>query len=269
MVTTACGPSPTPGEKALHTAQDRLTDINSGTLDFTMLASSSESAATSGVGFTVAGPFAVARTKGELPRGDLSYTRITGTNRSTTRVLTTARHAYAYVDGNAYQLADAQVKGLRSNGGGDGGGLEGLDFTDWLSKPVVKAGPVIDGVATQSISGTVDSVGALNDILGLAQEFGSSAKDYPDAIASSDKDAVRSAVRGVDLQLLVGKSDHLLRRFRLAITMAVSKQDRLRAALKRLAGVQISMDLAVKRVNRPVRISAPAHPRPASALPTS
>ncbi|MBV9662803.1 MAG: hypothetical protein JOZ37_02470, partial [Actinobacteria bacterium] len=50
---------------------------------------------------------------------------------------------------------------------------------------------------------------------------------------------------------------------------AVSEKDRLRSALGRLAGVRLSMQLAVAGPNTPVHVTAPENARPASELPSS
>lgn len=267
-IATACGGPVTEGAKVLGSTEGNLDEIRSGQLDLTLLASSSEAKAGRGLGFALEGPFAVADKKGDLPRTDLEYTRITGAKRRTTRFISTGTEGFVRLDGRTYELTEEQLKPLRATGKDDagGGGLEGLDFTDWIDDPAVAEGPTVDGVSTQRISGKVDPVEALNDVLGLAAEFGAGG-DVPDAVAEDDEDTVRRAVRSSKLVLLTGKQDRLLRRFTLDIVMDVGSQAKLREALGDLAGVRLSIALDVTKVNKPVKIEQPRSARPASEQP--
>lgn len=268
LAVAACGGPVSEGAKALGGTEGNLDEIRSGNLELTLLASPSRAATGRGVGFTVEGPFAVAEHKGDLPKADLEYTRITGAKRRTTRFISTASKGFVELDGRTYALRADQLEPLRATGDGKagGGGLEGLDFTDWIEKPTVEPGPTLDGVATQRITGEVDPVGALNDVLGLAADFGNGG-EMPKAVDDDDQDEVRRAVRSTKLELLTGKNDRLLRRFSLDILMDVGQQATLRKALGDLAGVRLSIDLAVTKVNRPVTVRSPRSARPASEQP--
>jgi hypothetical protein len=266
MLMAACGGDQTPGEKALSQTQSRLEDVHSGTLDMTFLASPATAPAGRGLGFSLRGPFAVASEEGRLPVARLAYTRITGSRRRTTTFISTGRAAFVNLDGVAYRLDADQVADLRAGDAG-GGGLEGLDLEDWIDEPRVAAAGTRDGVALQRITGKVDAVKALNGVVGLAHEYGASNEDAPEPLEGEGADRVRAAVTSSHAELLVGRDDHLLRRFSLVIGLAPGAQPRLRAALGRFAGVRLSFAVGVSRPNAAVSVRAPADARPASEIP--
>jgi hypothetical protein len=268
LVLVACGRS-SPGERALGTTTDRLSAIRSGDLAMTLLASTADAQAGRGVGFELRGPFAVAERKGELPLADLDYTRVTGTKRRTTKFISTRHDAYVELDGKAYRLDPGQVADLRATGSKDvgKGGLEGLDPDQWVKDPRVAPAGTVDGVAADRIAGKVDAVGALNDVLGLASEFGAAPEGAPTRLEGDAAQEVRRAVRGTRLELLTGRKDRLLRHLRIDVTFGVDQQRALAKALGSLAGVRISLQLDVRQPNRQVSVTAPSRARPASELP--
>jgi len=101
------------GEKALGDTEAKLDEIRSGRLSLRLLASSVDAPEGQGTGFQVEGPFAVGKAKGSLPVADLRYTRVTGSQRRTTRFLSTGSAAFVEVDGRTTRLTDQQVAGLR------------------------------------------------------------------------------------------------------------------------------------------------------------
>lgn len=268
LVIGACGSGKTPGERALDQVQSGLEDVRSGTLAMTFLASTADARSGRGLGFSLRGPFAVAREKGQLPVADLDYTRITGTKRRTTTFISTGRAAFVELDGVAYRLDPAQVAGLRSDGDGGGGGLEGLELDDWIDNPTVRR-ETQDGAAVNRITGKVDAIKAFNGVLGLAQEYGASTEDAPKPLDGDAANRVRRMVRSSSVEVVAGQDDHLLRHFELVIALAPGAQQRLRGALGKFAGVRLRFALDVFRPNRPVRVAAPARARPASDIPSN
>ena len=106
-----------------------------------MLASSTTAAEGEGAGFNVEGSFAVGERKGSLPVADLTYTRITGAQRRTTRFVSTGTRAFVEVDGRLTELDEAQVVGLRVQDEGSAGGLDGLSLRRWLDDARLAPGP--------------------------------------------------------------------------------------------------------------------------------
>jgi hypothetical protein len=161
------------------------------------------------------------------------------------------------------------VDELRATGDDEAGkgGLEGLDPDEWIDDPQVAPGGTVDGVPVDRITGRVDAVDALNDVLGLASEFGATAEGAPTTLEGDDAEQVRRAVRSTRLELLTGSSDRLLRHLRIDVTFGIDEQQELARALGSLAGVRISFELDVSRPNRQVSVKEPARARPASEIP--
>jgi hypothetical protein len=265
LLAAGCGDDRTAAEKALGAAESGLDQIESGELTMELLASpATASAARRGVGFRLEGPFRVGKEKGDLPVADLEYTRITGSERRTTGFLSTGERAYAQLDGVYHQLDDDQVAELRVTDDGDGSGLHGLSLEEWVAEPRVSAGPRLAGVATRRITGAVDAVPAINDLLELAGGFGATDDDAPSRLEGDAADAVRRAVTSAKLDMLVGAEDDLLRRMDLVIDMGGRGQsEAVRRALKGLAGARLSFELGVADVNRPVVVKPPDEVQPA------
>jgi hypothetical protein len=257
LIAAGCGDDKSPAQQALADAEKGLGRVSSGDLTMQLLASPSGRSTQRGVGFRIEGPFRVAEHKGELPVADLEYTRITGAARSTSGFVSTGEEAFVEVDGVYRRLDDAQVDDLRVTDDAEGVGLEGLALEDWVEKPTARSGPRVDGVATRRITGGVDAVPAINDLLDLAGGFGAPGDDAPTRLEGQGADAVRRAVRSATMVLLVGAEDNLLRRLELVIDLSV-RDPEVRTALQGLAGARLSLDLEVNRMNRPVTVKVPA-----------
>ena len=263
VVLASCGSEGSPAERALRDTEGNLSDIRSGALDMTLLASAADARPGRGVGFEMAGRFAVARQKGSLPVADLEYTRITGDDRRTTRFISTGSAAFVEVDGETYRLGNRQVEGLRRRDTAeDSGGLDGLRLGEWVQSPSLAAA---DG-DTDRISGRLDAVAAINDILGLAVTLGADDPDVPRRLDGDAAARVRRAVRSSGVTLVTGRDDRLLRRADITIELSASEQERLRDALGRFTGVELRFELEVTDANEPVRVEAPPRARPAAEI---
>jgi hypothetical protein len=254
VLLAACGGAGE-GAKALEETESKLEGIRSGTLSLLLLASSTTAADGDGAGFNVEGPFAVGEKKGSLPVADLTYTRITGAQRRTTRFVSTGTRAFVEVDGRLTELEESQVAGLRVQDEGSAGGLDGLSLRRWLDDAELAPGPAVDGAATDQITGKADAVAILNDVIGLTEQFGAG----EGAVRKLDGDAadrVRNAVAGAQAQVVTGKDDRLLRRADVTVDLAVS-DPKVREALGELAGARLTLALAVENLNRPVEVTVP------------
>ncbi|HZQ86794.1 MAG TPA: hypothetical protein VFA83_18255 [Acidimicrobiales bacterium] len=268
VLVAACG-QPSPSQRALSSTSSHLHDVHSGRLDMTMLASTATAASSVGEGFELAGLFAVATKKGRLPVADLRYTRITGAAHAQTRFISTGSAAFLGLDSGVYRLADSRVAGLRARGtAGKDAGLAGLNLDKWISHPVLHPAGTRDGVPVVRITGTLDPIQALNDMLSVASGLGAADEGSPTHLSGAAADRVRGAVRSSSVELVTGRADHLLRELHVEIRLAVSDADNLRSALGRLAGVRLTMGLVVTRPNQAVQVPAPAAARPASELPS-
>jgi hypothetical protein len=249
-----CGGS-SPAAGALEDTEEKLTRIRSGRLSLLLLASSTTAPAGQGAGFQVEGPFAVGEKKGSLPVADLSYTRITGAQRKTTRFMSTGSRAFVEVDGRTRELSERQIADLRVTEEGTAGGLDGLSLRRWLDGPKLATGPSIDGAATEQITGKADAVAILNDVIGLTERFGA-AEGIVKPLQGDAADRVRTAVSAARAEVVTGKDDRLLRRADATVDLAVT-DPKVREALRELAGARLTLTLAVTELNRPVEVAVP------------
>lgn len=240
---------------ALEETESNLDGIRSGTLSMVLLASSTTAPDGQGAGFEVEGPFAVGEEKGQLPVADLRYTRITGDERRTTRFVSTGTRAFVEVDGRLTELDESQVADLRVGEDGSGGGLDGLSLRRWLEDPQLVPGPAIDGVATEQVTGKADPVAILNDVIGLAEQFGTGAGSVM-RLEGDAAERVRQAVAAAQAEVVTGKEDRLLRRADVSVDLAVT-DPRVREALGELAGARLTLALEVTDLNRPVQVTVP------------
>ena len=254
LLLAACGGA-SGGAKALEETESKLAGIRSGTLSLLLLASSTTASEGEGAGFNVEGPFAVGERKGALPVADLTYTRITGAQRRTTRFVSTGSRAFVEVDGRLTELNQAQLAGLRVQEEGSAGGLDGLSLRRWLDDAELAPGPTVDGVATEQITGKADAVAILNDVIGLTESFGAGDGTVR-RLEGDAADRVRKAVAGAQAQVVTGKDDRLLRRADVTVDLAVS-DPKVREALGELAGARLTLALEVKDLNRPVEVAVP------------
>lgn len=258
LSTTACNDD-SPSEKAVADTEAKLDDIESGRLEFELLASTLDEEGE--IGFSVAGPFAIAKSEGLLPEVDLEYTRITGERRRTTKFVSTGKDAFVELDGRTWKLGRDQVDALQAEDSDTGGGgLEGLDLTGWIETSAVAER---DG-SVDRVTGKLDAIPALNDILGLAHEFGAGEVEAPEPLEGENADVVERAVRRATYTLDTTDDERFLRRFEAVIDLALDEKDDLSEALGTLAGARLRLVVAVDDVNEPVRVRAPANARPIS-----
>jgi hypothetical protein len=258
LALAGCGGA-SPGTRALSSAQGKLDAVRSGTLSLLLLASPTDAAEGRGAGFQVEGPFAVGVRKGSLPVADLRYTRITGSQRRSTRFISTGTRAFVEVDGRVTELTDTQLADLRVRDEGPAGGLEGLNLTSWLKDPKVVSGPALDGVTTEQVTGTADAVAILNDVIGLTAQFGAASEGMK-RLEGDAADHVRQAVAGAKAEVVAGRDDHLLRRANATVDLAVT-DPKVRQALGELAGARLALTLEVTNLNQPVQVTEPSSRR--------
>lgn len=164
------------------------------------------------------------------------------------------------MDGGIVALGDDDVQEMRVRGDKDAGrgGLDGLDLTEWFGDSKLGDGAPVEGAATERISGDVDPVAALNDLLALSLRFGASEQGSPRTRSGDAADRVRAAVSSATGELLTGKDDRLLRHLRVEIVMKPDvDQEKLRAALGDLVATRLQFSLDVSALNTPVEVAEP------------
>jgi hypothetical protein len=255
-------------EDALGETATKLGEIRSGTLDLRLIVAPRDGEE---FGFEVHGPFALADGDGDLPVLDVDYTQIVDGRRGTVSLVSTGEAAFAVVDGQAYELGEAQTEELRaasgalggSAGGSGGGGLEELPIDDWVVDPEVEDGGEVGGAETDRVSGELDIVAATNGLIALGRGLG---RPLP-RIEGPNADLLRDSARNTRFEVWTGKDDRLLRRLLLEAELGLQVPEELRAALGDLVGATITFELGVSEPNEDVTVKAPPNPRPSSELP--
>lgn len=261
----ACG-GPGPVDKAVSDTERRLDEIRSGTLTLTALATPGTAGVPPvdaplselrGAGFRLEGPFRVGEREGSLPVADLRFTRITGAGRATTRFISTGSEAFIEADGSPRRrLTDAEATGLRVQGDDGPVGLEGLSLRKWFGEATIDPGPQVDGVATTRVSGPVDAVAVINDLLELAGGLGRESDEEPAQLRDEAADRVRAAAGGTRGEIVTGADDRFLRHLDAVIDLDV-RDPRVSQALGELAGARLTFVLEVRQVNQSVEVRAP------------
>ncbi|MDQ1396910.1 MAG: hypothetical protein QOG64_2169 [Acidimicrobiaceae bacterium] len=248
---------------ALHDAGARLGAVHSGNLVLKLTAAPGTTGSGHDVGFSLQGPFELKAAKGALPTARLSYTQLAGPKERNSVFISTGDRAFVEVGQTAYQLAPDQTASLRQQG--ESQSLQGLHLEKWARAPKVSDGGTADGVAAQRIDADVDVVPALNDIFGLAGQFGADQTGVK-KIDGPSADQLRKAVQSAKLVILTGKKDRLMRSLQLDVTFAAQSVSQLQSALGQLAGVRLDVLLTIAGPNQPVHVEPPAAPRPISEL---
>jgi hypothetical protein len=251
LVLGGCGGGGSSAGDVLQDTADKLGEIRSGELTLRLLVH--PVGAGDDVGFELQGPFA-------LPREDapanarLRYTQIRGANRGGVTVVLAGGKGYIQSKGTYYELPADVTRSLQQSGGSGEDPLDTLHLEGWLIDPKLERSG-----DTDRVTGTVDAVAAVNDLLQLAHDFG---RDDLRPLEGKDTERFRQAVRSASLELETGAKDRLLRRLTLALDLGLDVPRELRRALGTRVGAQVRFELAVASPNMPVRITAPAEAKP-------
>lgn len=160
---TGCGVFGGPLEKTAA----KLGEIRSGNLEMRLVAGTPAGQMT---GFELSGPFAMPEGEG-LPQADLNYTRFAGTAEDTFGFISTGDAAFIRVGEQSYQLPDDRVQAMRgSDNAGSRGPFSGLKLDEWVPDSEVVVNE--DNSDTETVTGRLDVVAAVNDLLGIAREYG-------------------------------------------------------------------------------------------------
>lgn len=265
LALSGCGGDDDSAAGALKAATGKLGDIKSGDLALEVKVAPDTEGST--IGFELAGPFALARRPGELPRADMKYTQIAGPGRGTVGFVSDGRRAWVKVDGQAYTLPPEQVRRLRAGKVEGGGPLAQLDMASWTRDAKLADGASLEGRPTQRVSGQVEVAAALNDVLEVLEETGGrDAAGGLGKLEGKDAEQVDKAVRSAPIDVVIGKDDRLLRRLSVTVDFEVKPRE-LPGGLGRLSGAKVTFDLRIADPNGPVTIDAPSGALPYEQLP--
>lgn len=231
-------------ETALSETADRLGEIRSGVLDFSIVVTPVDGEE---FGFELTGPFDL---RNEMPVMRIDYTQIANGERGTVTLVSTGDEAWAEANGERIELTAEQVEELRLVGRSVGGaeGLESLAIDDWIEDPDLADGEEVGGDATDRVTAELDIVAAVNGLNELVRSFG---RDLP-RIEGRSADRLREATRSTSFELLTGKDDRLLRRLAIEADFGLDVPQELRDALGEVVGGRVRFLLAVAKPNEPV-----------------
>jgi len=212
-------------------------------------------------GFELEGPVALCEQRA-LPLLDVEYTQIANGQEATVRIVANGTQGFVVLDGAAYELSEEQAADLRSacdDLEGSDGGLSSLRVGDWVRDPDASTGDDLD-----TVTGELDVVAVVNDLVDIARAFGGS------SLARLDRDdaqRIADATEDSSFELETGHDDHLLRRLALEAELGFDVTEDLRRALGDAVGGTFTFELELEDPNSQVEIQTPEDVRPASELP--
>ncbi|MCU1449160.1 MAG: hypothetical protein JWP02_1330 [Acidimicrobiales bacterium] len=260
VAVAACGSG---SSGPLAQTADNVGKVKSGVLDLRLTAAAGEQPTGEEAGFRLEGPFAEGA-KGHLPVADMTYTQLQGRREQTVKVVTTGDRAYVVRNGRGYVLSAAQANQLKVSGGS---GID-LHLDRWFSNPKVTDAGTTDGVAVQRITGRLNTSAALDDLFRLSRSFGASDVNAPQIKGDLAK-RLDAAIQSASAEVVTGKADHFLRHLVVDVKLRSQAPARIRQALGRLSAVRFHFELGLSKPNRPVHVTAPPNPLPASDLPSN
>ena len=236
------------GDGALHGADDKLAEVESGTLHVRLETAAADSGP---VGFDLDGRFAEG--DGEYPVLDLTATRLLGDTELATQVLSTGDAVFVTVDDTTYEVPEEDAGELA------GLGLGGLDVAGWVLDPQESDGEEVDGVATRRITGRLDVVALLADL--AAVEIRSGGEALPE-LDDEAEERLRALVQDDEVEVLVGADDGIVRRVRASAELAGTVPAELQDALGRVANARLEVLVELGDLGADVQVAAPDDAQP-------
>jgi hypothetical protein len=253
LVLAGCGGGGNAATSVLSKTASGLGDIRSGDLGFSLLVTPRGNGAGPAFGFKLAGPFSTQ--KGALPVTKIDYTQLANGNSKTVTFTSTGTKGYITVDSTSYELPAARLAPIRSvmsSFGGNGKGRS-LPIDRWIRDAKVSDGGTVGGVGTDHVHGAFDVARAAADL--GSQALGRS-------LTAREGKQLANATRSATIDVWSGKKDHLLRKLAIDVDLGFDVPTDLRAALGKLVGARITLNMTVTNPNRPVTVTAPLNPQP-------
>ncbi len=222
------------------------------------------------ISLTVAGPFT--RGTGGIWAA-LSANISAASSSATIEIDKVGKQIYVGIGGTFYDLSGPGLQGattlpLRSTGasGASGAGGRrlfkslGIDPKSWLTDPKDVGESSVGGVETEHLSAQINIAAVLNDLSKLIGASGSTGS----GTSTSALELLQSAITSAHLDVYTGVSDHIVRRFDLAI--AFSLPAIASGAIDGLTGGSLHLDATLTDLNQPQTITGPSSAQPSSKL---
>src|SRR5205085_147369 len=116
--------------------------------------------------------------------------------------------------------------------------------------------------------GPVKVADALDDLFQLSRKFGATDVRTP-RIKGDLAKRLQLSTESATAEVVTGKQDHFLRHLVLDVKLRSQAPTQIRQALGHLSAVRFHFAFDLRQPNRPVHVTAPANPRPASELPST
>lgn len=252
-------------EEVLDETADNMAELTSGELGLSLTASGGNpESPTDEVGFTLSGPFALPEAEG-LPLADLVYTRIQGTQRFETRFISTGEAAFVETNGTTYELPPEQLVGLQGSADTEAANLlADVRISDWVVDPELQEdAPVQGDDEVDRVSGDLDVVAVVNDLLEIAGSFGTAA---PTPLDGEDAEQLRNAVQAASIEVLTGSQDRILRRVTIDVDFGLDPAVPALSGIADLIGATILLELTIENPNEEVEVVPPADAIPLEEL---
>jgi hypothetical protein len=249
--------------------------VKSGVLGISFTLTPSGSSTLKGpISFSINGPFQ-SRGTGKLPESSFTIGISALGHQGQLGIVSTGAGGFVTLDGAAYQLPAADFQRLESGfssvgGSGQGGpGLSslGIDPQHWLSSASVVGSDTIDGTDTTHIRSGVNVTALLQDLntlLGKASS--SSGTKLPSSIPQATQQKIAAAIKNASVDIWTGKSDKVLRKMSLNLTVPVT--GRLSTVAGGMSSAGIGFNLQYSHVNQSQTIAAPSNIKPYSQFTT-
>jgi hypothetical protein len=221
----------------------------------------------------LSGPFE--RTAGKTS-ADLAATVTIGSSTAHLGIDVLPGHDYVGIDGTFYDLpttgSGSALGGIFGGSSGAAGpatgatgmfGSLGIDPHSWLSDPKIVGDATVGGVQTQHLSAQVDIAKVLGDVEKVVGAAGATGSSGSSSITSA-LPLIESAITSAKVDMYTGVSDHILRRFDLAIAFSVPAI--AASEFGGLKGGSLSFDATLTDLGKAETISAPANVQPSKNL---
>lgn len=270
----ACGGSSGSGPPATRllsqTFGANAGEVRSGELSLSVHASLPGLAALGGssLGVQLSGPFSVAR--GQPPAFDLNATVSALGSSIPVGVISASGSLYVVFAGADYSLPASIARLLEREASAQSTRSRslltslGIDPRSWLENAQDVGSASVGGVSTDHITAQVNTAKFVADLQKILGDVGSAVPGASAAVAGDDLRLLAQIVKSATVDVYTGAGDHIVREFRLAVSLSVPQTDQ--AALGGLTGGSLTLDLVITNLNAPETISPPANSKPLSSL---
>jgi hypothetical protein len=210
----------------------------------------------------VSGPFE--RSAGDQISTDLAATVSIAGSTANLGFDAVDKKLYVGLAGTFYELPASTTPKTSVGSSGASGVLSalGINPKTWLTDPHIVGTASVGGVTTEHLTAQVNIANVLNDLSKVVASAGSTGA--AGATAGNALSLVESAITSAQVDIYTGVTDHIVRKFDLAIAFTVPQI--AAGALGGLSGGSLNLDVTLTQLGQQQTITAPANPQPSSKL---